>query len=156
MSDILLRYGIASYVSDNILIVPFQTDFYGEVIKALRQDILYKLHEMSDICGLIIDVSHLHVLDLNNMEVLEETARMASIFGVMLFLVGLKPLVAVTLVQLGYEGKLNTALTIAQAIQRINHENETKLLNSEDGFFDVEDEEESEDEMIEDSAEHDG
>lgn len=151
MSDRLLKYGIASYVSEQILIVPFQTDFYQEVIVALREEILQKLQSTPDLQGLIIDLSQVKLLDLNDMEVLEQTVRMASIFGVMTLLVGLRPDVAMTLVQLGYEGKINTALTITQAIEKINHETRAKLMCMDDALFDV-DEEASEEDVFEDDA----
>ena len=63
MSDFLLSYGIASYVSQNILIIPFQADFYVEVIEALRQDILKQIHNKPEIKGLIIDLSKVKLID---------------------------------------------------------------------------------------------
>jgi rsbT antagonist protein RsbS len=126
MSELLLKYGIASYVSGDTLVVPFQTDFYTDVIEAFRQDILHRLHAMPELKGLIIDLSHVVLLDLGNMHVLEDTLKMACIYDVEAYLVGLKPEVALALVGLGYEGKVNTALTLGHAMQRIKNRTKTK------------------------------
>ncbi len=122
MSDLLLSYGIASYVSQDILIVPFHADFYVEVIEALRQDILVQLHHNPDIKGLIIDLSKINVIDLHNMRALEQTLNMVAILGVTGFLVGIQPSVTLALVELGYNPEhLNTALSIERATFTIHH-----------------------------------
>ena len=122
MSDFLLSYGVASYVSQNILIVPFQADFYVEVIDALRKDILQLLHVRPEIKHLIIDVSKANLIDLQNINDLEQTLNMARILGVTGFLVGIKPTVTLALMELGYEpGALNTALNIEQATLYCSH-----------------------------------
>ncbi len=116
MSDTLIRYGIASYTSQKILIVPFQADFYSEVMEVLQRDILSSLHQTPDIKGLIIDVTNIKVMDLFNIKTLEKTLLMASMLGVESYLVGLQPQVTLTLIDLGYEiGKTKTALSIEQA-----------------------------------------
>ena len=126
MSDFLLSYGVASYISQDILIVPFQADFYVEVIDALRQDILQQLHDTPDIKGLVIDLSNVNLIDLQDMNVLERTLDMAAVFDVMSFLVGIKPSVTLALIELGYDPKhLNSAPNIEQAILSIHHATKT-------------------------------
>ena len=120
MSDFLLSYGVASYITQNILIVPFQADFYMDVIEALRADILQKIHQNPMLKGLIIDLSNMPLIDVQNMKMLEKTLQMATLLGVTGFLVGIKPSVTLALVELGYEpGGLNTALSIEQASELI-------------------------------------
>ncbi|MCH9756674.1 MAG: STAS domain-containing protein [Gammaproteobacteria bacterium] len=151
MSERLLKYGIASYVSDNILIVPFQTDFYVEVLHALRQEILNQLYNLSELEGLIIDVSKVSLMDMSDMAVIEETLQMASVYGATGVLVGLNPMVAFALVGLGYEGNIHSALTIGQAIQQIKQVKETKLLSKEQEVFEIE----VEDDVMTDDSEID-
>ena len=116
MSDFLLSYGVVSYISQNILIVPFQADFYVEVIEALRLEILQQLHLNPAIKGLIIDLSKVDIVDVQNMKSLEKSLHMATILGVTGFLVGINPSVTLALVALGYEpGQLKTALSIERA-----------------------------------------
>lgn len=121
MSDFLLSSGVATYISQDILIVPFQADFYVEVVAAFQQDILLQLHRNSTIKGLIIDLSKDSLLDFQNMHVLEQTLDMAAMFGVIGFLVGIQPNVTLALIELGYEQKhLCTALTIERATTAIH------------------------------------
>lgn len=123
MSDILVSYGIATYVSRNVLIVPFQADFYDEVLQALQTDVLQQLHSHPDIQGLVIDVSKCRIIDKVNMQSLEAIFSMASILGVQTYLTGIQPQVTLALIELGYEpaGHFNTALTLESATQAILH-----------------------------------
>jgi rsbT antagonist protein RsbS len=117
MSDELSSFGIASYISRDILIIPFQADFYIEVLNALRNKVLTTLHENPNLKGMIVDVSQINIIDLNNMEALEKLCKMAKLLGVMPFLVGIKPNAALALIELGYtDSGLRMALDTEQAI----------------------------------------
>ncbi len=121
MTEFLLSHGVTSYVTQRVLIVPFQADFYQEVIAAMRQDILAQLHANPAIIGLVIDLSGVKLIDLANINMLEQTLSMASVLGVTGFLVGIQPSVTMALIALGYDpSSLNTALTIEQAILLIH------------------------------------
>ena len=137
MSERLFKYGITSYVSEDTLVVPFQTDFYVEVLEALREEILQQLYEKPQLKGLIIDVSQVNLLDLNDMAVLEETMRMASIYRVSSFLVGIRPMAALALIHLGYEKKIQTALTIDQALNTMRLLQSEADANQEEGLDEV-------------------
>lgn len=120
MSDFLSSHGTSTYISQRILIVPFQSDFYKEVIDALRESILFQIKQFPDLIGLIIDISKLTVVDLENMKVLEDFLKMASVMGVEGYLTGVRPEVTRTLIDLDYkQGQLNTALDIDNAIKAI-------------------------------------
>lgn len=121
MSQALLSYGITSYISEGVLILPFQSDFYKEVIDALQTDILSKLRNNTEIRGLIVDVSNITIIDLFDMKLLEETLKMAEMLGATAYLTGLQPQVTLALVDLGYDPvDLRTELTIEKAMSRIN------------------------------------
>ncbi len=133
MSEFLLSSGVASYISQNILIVPFQADFYDEVIAALQQDVLQQLQRNAGIRGLIIDLSNVNLLDFHNMAALKQTLDMAAMFGVMGFLVGIQPNVTLALVELGYEqGSLNTALNIERATVAIHKAINTREIQDDE------------------------
>ena len=120
MSDLLLSYGIASYVSADILFVPFQADFYTEVMEALQQDLSQQIHNNSRIKGLILDVSKVQLMDLHNMHTLEQLIELGNILGVPGFLVGVQPNVALTLIDLGYDpAHLNTVVNLERAVSLI-------------------------------------
>lgn len=120
MKDLLISYGIASYVTQGILIIPFQADFYDEVINALETEVASKLHGNSEICGLILDLSQVQLLDLSNMQSIESLLNMAQLLGAPGVIAGLQPLVTLTLVDLGYDPKnIAATTTVSQAIERI-------------------------------------
>lgn len=132
MSDFLLSYGVASYVTQNILIIPFQADFYTEVILAFRQDILRQIYTHTNIKGLIIDLSTVNLIDMQNMRVIEELVSMVNMLGVISYLVGIKPAVTMALVELEYASeRLNTALTIEQASRAIQAEIKIRMSHAE-------------------------
>lgn len=122
MSDLLTSYGISSYISQNILILPFQADFFREVMQALKQDVLRELHANPNVCGIILDVSKTKLIDLSNMHELESILKMASVLGVEAYICGLRPDVTLALVNLGYDNnQLKTCLNIEQGMSRIHN-----------------------------------
>lgn len=153
MSNLLAGYGIASYISQDILIVPFQADFYKEVLEALRQDILQKLHHNPDIKGLIIDLSRTNLIDLKDMKALESIQQMAHVLGVTTYLTGIQPSVTLTLVELGYDPKqINAALNISRATELIHLQLNRGEENTSDN---EEDQTEALQDNLESEAEHD-
>lgn len=120
MSDLLTSYGVSSYVSQNILILPFQSDFFREVMEALKKEVLKEIHADPSIRGIILDVSKTRVIDLSNMQELESVLKMASVLGVKAYICGLQPEVTLALVNLGYDNnELNTCLNIEHAISQM-------------------------------------
>lgn len=120
MSNLLVNYGMYSYVSENILIIPFQADFFSEVMQALETEILKEIHAKPNIIAIILDLSKANIIDLKNMRQLERVLKMASVLGVKAYICGLKPEVTLTLVNLGYENKdLCTCLNIEHGISLI-------------------------------------
>lgn len=120
MSKLLLNYGIASYINHNVLIIPFQSDFYSEVMDGLKRDVSQKLVSSNEIKGLILDLSKVKVIDLSNMRNIERLLDMAKIFGVQAYVSGIQPLVTMALIELGYEPwQLNSAINIEQAMDKI-------------------------------------
>lgn len=100
--------------------MPFQSDFYEEVIDALRAEILARVHNNAHIKGVIIDVSQVHLMDLADIHVIEQIMSMATLLGISAVLSGLQPGVAMTLIELGYDNThLHIALNIEKAQQLI-------------------------------------
>ncbi|MDF1757961.1 MAG: STAS domain-containing protein [Legionellaceae bacterium] len=143
MSDELLSYGVVSYVSQNILIVPFQADFYDEIIRLLRNDVLNKVHESPELNGLILDLSNIKLIDSSNMKTLENTLDMASLLGVTTCLTGIQPQVALILAELGYDPSgINTSLSIECGIKKIHQFLEINTINDQDLFEEISEEDE--------------
>ncbi len=88
--------------------------------KALQASIAQRLSVEREVRGLIVDVSALTLIDSFGAKVLGETASIASNFGAKSVLVGIRPPIATTLVELGIElGMLDTALTLESALKKL-------------------------------------
>jgi rsbT antagonist protein RsbS len=141
---------VGNYVSQQILICPIHSDLYDEVILAIRQQALKKIQNSFDLVGIVIDVSDVKVMDIHNMTAIEGTLKMAEMLGVKSCLSGLRPALALALVDLGYDSKrINVALNVEQAISHIHRELDLK--NQQLGFEedDADDEIEMNDNEIE-------
>ena len=75
--------------------------------------------EESGAAGLLIDISGLDTVDSYVAHVLARTARMASLMGARAIVVGMRPMVAATLVRMGahLEG-IETALNLDEGLHR--------------------------------------
>jgi rsbT antagonist protein RsbS len=90
-------------------------------VRALQDTVARRLSSEDGIDGLIIDLSALAIADSFAAKVLGETADMARSLGARTVLVGLRPAVAITLVDLGIElPRAETALTLEAALAKLN------------------------------------
>jgi rsbT antagonist protein RsbS len=101
----------------NCLFVSVPNELRDSQVRALQDAIANRLSSEKDIRGLVIDVSSLSVVDSFAAKVLGETASIASSFGAQAVLVGIRPGVAMTLVELGIDlHNVATALTLEKAL----------------------------------------
>lgn len=84
------------------LIVSIQQELHDHNAVELQQDILDELAK-TESRGLLIDVTAVDVVDSFLGRMISDTATMASLMGARTVLVGLRPAVAITLVELGLE-----------------------------------------------------
>lgn len=88
--------------------------------RSLQESIAQRLSLEKSIRGLIIDVSTLAIVDSYAAKVLGDTAAIARSFGSKAVLVGIRPAVAVTLVDLGIDlAHVETALTLELALKKL-------------------------------------
>ena len=114
-----------------VLIVPIQVDMDDQTVIHLQERILTEL-ERTGARGVLIDISLLEMVDSFIGRVLSDIAAMARIMDARTVVVGMRPAVAITLVELGLELRgVDTVLNVDEGI---------KLLRSE--FAISEDEEE--------------
>jgi rsbT antagonist protein RsbS len=99
------------------LLVSIQQELRDAVAEAFQQDVLAAIERHGSF-GLIIDISGLDLVDTYVAGVLANTARMARLMGTRSVLVGMRPEVAATLVQMGYllEG-VDTALNVEEGLE---------------------------------------
>jgi len=98
------------------LLVTLQTDLHDAMAEGFQRDVL-KAIEKESTDGLLIDISGLALVDTYVAGVLANTARMAKLMGTITVIVGMRPEVAATLVQMGYmlDG-IHTALNVEDGL----------------------------------------
>ena len=110
----LLRLGHCVFVS-----VP--SELTDSQARFLQDTVSQRLSQSVGVRGLVLDVSALSLIDSFAAKILGETARIARQFGVSAVLVGVRPTVAITLVELGVDLRhVETALTLERAREKLN------------------------------------
>jgi rsbT antagonist protein RsbS len=101
------------------LIVPIQGAISDHVMAALQVDVTSRIEE-GGVRGLVVDVSGVEVLDSYLTRNLRDLAVTARLMGVIAVVSGLRPAVAITLVEMGLEipGVL-TALNLERALEAL-------------------------------------
>ena len=84
------------------LIAALQGELSDSVAERFQQDVLARI-ESSKAQGLMLEISALELVDTYVARVLADTTRMAHLMGTNTVIVGMRPEVAATLVQMGYE-----------------------------------------------------
>ncbi len=104
----------------DFLIVSIQSDLHDRMAEQLQYDILKHISE-TEAKGVIIDISALEMVDSFIGRTLADTARMASTLDAEIVLVGMRPAVAITLVELGLSlGEVQTALNLDDGYELLN------------------------------------
>lgn len=103
----------------DFLIVSIQTDLHDRMAEQLQYDILTRISE-TEAKGVIIDISALEMVDSFIERTFADTARMASTLGAEIVIVGMRPAVAITLVELGLSlGEVKTALNLDEGYEML-------------------------------------
>jgi rsbT antagonist protein RsbS len=101
------------------LIVPIQGAISDDVMAALQHDVMHRIEE-GDVRGLVVDVSGVEVLDSYLTRNLRDLAVTARLMGVAAVVSGLRPAVAITLVEMGLEiPGVHTALNLERALETL-------------------------------------
>lgn len=109
----LLRLGQCLFVS-----VP--AELRDTQARELQHSISERLSRERNMRGLVIDVSALGIVDSFAAKVLGDTASIARSFGTRAVLVGIRPAVATTLVDLGIDlSNVETALSLEMALAKL-------------------------------------
>ena len=116
-------------VSQGCLVASIQIDLTEKVLKQFRQDLLERLYE-TKAKGLILDLSGVEVMDLEDFKALNTTLSMASLMGAKTILTGFQPGVVSSLVDFNAEiDHINATLNLDSAFELM------KDLNSTDQYF---------------------
>ncbi|CAD7770646.1 hypothetical protein FHEFKHOI_00867 [Candidatus Methanoperedenaceae archaeon GB50] len=103
---------------EDFLVVTIQSELSDDEIYALQEDILSRIKDVGA-TGLIIDITALDIVDSFMGRTLSNIAATAELLGAKSVVVGIRPAVAVTLVELGIRVKwnVNTALNLERGIK---------------------------------------
>lgn len=93
MSIPILRLG-------EILLVSIQVDLDDNEVMEFQSDVLHKIAE-TEARGLVLDITALAVVDSFMARTINDTARMARLLGAEVMICGMRPSVALTLVEMG-------------------------------------------------------
>ncbi|MGV3623550.1 MAG: STAS domain-containing protein [Archangium sp.] len=109
----MMRIGHCVFVS-----VP--SELSDSQARFLQDTVSQRLSQSIGVRGLVLDVSALSIVDSFAAKILGETASIARQFGVKAVLVGMRPAVAITLVELGVDLRhVDTALTLERALEKL-------------------------------------
>jgi len=103
---------------EDFLVVTIQSELSDDEIYELQEDILSRIKDVGA-TGLIIDITALDIVDSFMGRTLSNIAATAELLGAKSVVVGIRPAVAVTLVELGIRVKwnVNTALNLERGIR---------------------------------------
>lgn len=127
------------------LLVSIQTDLHDRIVEQLQHDILRNISD-TQAKGVLIDISALEMVDSFIGRTLADTVRMASTLDAEIVIVGMKPAVAITLIELGLSlGEVKTSLNLDSGyalLEKISSSpkkestNQTAEMDKDDGLRD--------------------
>ncbi|MDT7951836.1 MAG: STAS domain-containing protein [Acetobacteraceae bacterium] len=101
------------------LLVSIQADVHDRLAKSLEDDLARRIVE-TQARGVMIDISGLEIVDSFMGRMLDNIARVARLLGAATVVVGMRPAVAITLVELGLSlNGVRTALNIERGMRLI-------------------------------------
>lgn len=102
------------------LLVTIQTDINDRLAASLQEDLMERVVD-SGARGAVIDISALELVDSFMGRMLAGIAAMASVLDAATVVAGMRPMVAITLVELGLSlPGVRTALNVEQAIDLLH------------------------------------
>ena len=107
-------------LSQNCAIASIQIDLTEAVILEFRKNLLSFVHE-SGATAVILDVSGVEIMDVDDFHSIKHTISMVKILGAFAVISGLKPGVVASLIELGADIKdIEAALNLDEAFQLVN------------------------------------
>lgn len=106
----------------SFLMVSIQTDLHDSLAQQLQDTILYKIRD-TQAKAVLIDITAMEIVDSFIARVLSETAQMASVMDAQVVLVGMRPAVTMTLVDMGMTlPGVQTAIDVETGLRKLGYE----------------------------------
>ncbi|AIC95773.1 MULTISPECIES: STAS domain-containing protein [Bacillaceae] len=104
------------------LLISIQTELDDQTALQFQEDLLGKIHEEGS-NGVVIDLTSVDMIDSFIAKVLGDVVDMSSLMGARVVLTGIRPAVAITLIDMGIklEG-VSTALDLEQGLASLQQE----------------------------------
>jgi rsbT antagonist protein RsbS len=103
------------------LLVTVQVDMHDRLAMALQDDLMEQIRRNSA-RGVLLDISALDLVDSFIGRTIGNIAAMARVLGASTVVTGMRPAVAITLVELGLSWKgVRTALTVERGMELLEH-----------------------------------
>jgi rsbT antagonist protein RsbS len=113
-----------------LLLVTIQVDMHDRLAMALQEDLTEQIARTSA-SGVLIDISALEIVDSFIGRMLANIAAMSSILDAQTVVVGMKPAVAITLVELGLSlPEVRTALNVEAGMELLSPQTSKGRLNA--------------------------
>lgn len=101
------------------LLITIQVEMHDRLALTLQDDLTAKIHS-TGAKGVLIDISALEIVDSFMGRMLANISAMARVLDAATILVGMRPAVAITLVELGLElPGIDTALDVERGMQKL-------------------------------------
>jgi len=101
------------------LVASVQIELSPEVLHRFQQDLLLRVRD-TRAGAVILDLSGVSILDSSDFESVVRTLKMAKLMSATPVIVGLRPGIAASLVELNMSpGDIDTCMTLEQALQRV-------------------------------------
>ena len=107
--------------AQNCIVASIQIELTEEILEEFRKDLLQLLHATRS-KGVIIDISGVNIMDLEDFDALRQTLLMAEIMGAKTILTGFQPGVVSCLVDLNADiERINAAFNLDDAFRLMNN-----------------------------------
>ncbi|NSA03322.1 rsbT antagonist protein RsbS [Clostridium beijerinckii] len=111
----------SNYKNKNFLIVSLDSDLTDKSAIELQTDILNKVYE-NTVKGVLIDISVLDMVDSYLGKIIADMSAMIRLLGAETVLVGMKPNVAITLVEMGFNiDGITTSMNVETGIEMLEN-----------------------------------
>jgi rsbT antagonist protein RsbS len=101
------------------LLTTIQVELDDQTAVEFQEDLLSKIHE-TGAKGVVIDLTSVEIVDSYIAKILGDVVKMAELLGSQVVLTGIRPAVAITLIDLGINLKgVPTALDLEQGLEKL-------------------------------------